>query len=119
MPEPVDDAERVVAVTDVVDDDAQREQVVDLLEALVLGGVLLGFLRDRVDVLRAALDVGLDAARRKLVAQNLLDLGDVALADRPLRLDQSRDLLVALGLQVPERKVLQLPLELPDAEAVG
>ncbi len=38
---------------------------------------------------------------------------------RALRLEQARDLLVPLRLQVAEREVLQLPLDLPDAEAVG
>ena len=48
-----------------------------------------------------------------------LDLRDVALARRALRLDELGDLLVALRLQVAEREVLELPLDLPDAEAVG
>ena len=53
------------------------------------------------------------------VAQRVLDLFDEALAAAALVVEQARDLLVGLGLQVAEREVLQFPLQLPDAEAIG
>ena len=57
-PQRVDDAERRVAVRDVVDEDPDRVDVVDLAE---LGALALHLLPDAVDVLRAALELGLDA----------------------------------------------------------
>src|SRR6185503_7568785 len=57
-PQGVDDAERRVAVADVVDEDPDRVDVVDLGE---LGGLALHLLVDAVDVLGPALEVGLDA----------------------------------------------------------
>jgi hypothetical protein len=44
---------------------------------------------------------------------------DVPLAVGALFVQQPRDALVGVGLQVAERQVLQFPLQLPDAEAVG
>ena len=43
---------------------------------------------------------------------------DAAEIEAPL-VQHGRDALVELGLQVPERQVLELPFELPDPEAVG
>ena len=59
----VDDAERRVAVADVVDEQADGVDVVDLAE---LRALALHLLPDAVDVLRAALEVGLDAGRLEL-----------------------------------------------------
>src|SRR4029079_13080936 len=68
-PQGVDDAERGVAVADLVDQDPDRVHVVDLAE---LGALALHLFPDAVDVLRAALEVGLDAG----TAQARLELGD-------------------------------------------
>ena len=68
----VDDAEGRVAVAHVVDEQADGVDVVDLAE---LRALALHLLPDAVDVLRPALDVGLDAGRLELGSQ---------LGDRPL-----------------------------------
>ena len=46
-------------------------------------------------------------------------LGDVALAVGALLVERRGDAPVVVRLQEAERQVLELPLELPEAEAVG
>ena len=119
LPEVVDDAERAVAVGLRLDEDAQRQEVVDLVEGLALGRVLLHLLVDAVEMLGAALHLGVDAVLLQLLAQDALHLGDVLLARGPARRQQVGDLPVALRIQVAEREVFQLAADLPDAEAAG
>jgi hypothetical protein len=70
-------------------------------------------------VLRPAGDVGLDAGLGQGRSDALLGVGDEALAVGALLVEQAGDAAVGLGLQVAEGEVLQLPLELPDAQPVG
>ena len=115
-PDRVDDAERRVAVADLVDEEADGVDVVDLAE---LRALALHLLPDAVDVLRAALQVGLDAGRLELG----LELGDgpvdVRLAALAPRVEQLGQLAEALGLEHLEGEVLELPLHLPDPEPLG
>jgi hypothetical protein len=90
--------------------------VVELLERHVLAAHLLP---DGVDVLRPPLDHGLDRHRLELAAQHPDDALDVRLAVVALLVEELRDLLVDVGLGEAEREVLELPLHLGDAEAVG
>src|SRR6185295_1500580 len=114
-PQGVDDAEGGVAVADVVDEDPDRVDVVDLGE---LGRLALHLLVDAVDVLRAALEVGLDPG----VLEPRLELGDrprdVVLAALAAGVEQLRELPEPLRLEDLEGEVLELPLDLPDAEAL-
>src|SRR5207302_8296359 len=114
-PERVYHAERGVAGGHVVDDRAYRENVVHLFEADALAAHLL---RDRPEVLRAPRELRADAGLLELVAEGLHRLVDVALADLPSCRELLRDLAVVLGLDVLEREILELPLDLPDAQAV-
>ena len=115
-PERVDDAERGVAVAHLVDEDADGVDVVDLAE---LRALALHLLADAVDVLRAALEVGLDAG----LLEPRLELGDrpvdVRFAADPARVEQLGELAEALGLERLEGEVLELPLHLPDPEPLG
>ena len=52
-------------------------------------------------------------------AERAMAFAMILLALDALLVEHLRDLLVQLGLEVAERQVLQLPLELPDAEPVG
>ena len=65
LPEAVDDAEGGVAVADLVDEEADRVDVVDLAEGRRLA---LHLLPDAVEVLRPAVEVGLDAGLLELRA---------------------------------------------------
>ena len=63
--------------------------------------------------------LGLDAGRQQALLHLLYDLGQVDVAlGRPGR-HHLLDLGVPAGVQGGEREVLQLPLDVRDAEAVG
>ena len=115
-PHLVHHAQRRIAVAHVVDDDAQRAQVVHLGEVQTLDAHLVP---DAVDMLGPAADLGVHAAGGQRRLQALDRAGDEGLALDPLFFQQARDLLVAVGLQETERKVFHFPLDLPDAEPVG
>ena len=101
-PEPVHRAEDGVAVGDGVDQHAQGEQIVDLVERLALCRVHAHLLVDAVDVLSSPLHHRFDLQLRQLLLQNLLHARDVALARRPLGGDKLGDLLVFIRLEVLE-----------------
>ena len=116
LPEAVDDAQRRVAVPDLVHQQADRVDVVDLAEGRRLA---LHLLPDGEEVLRAAIQVALDPVPGELRLEDRDRPLDVALAARPARVEVRRQLAVALRVEVLEREVLQLPLDLPDAQPLG
>ena len=109
------DAERGVAARDGVRQDAHGAHVEDALERQLLA---LHLAPDAVDVFRASRDLGLDARGCEFGAEPVHEAPDVVLAVEAPLVQCPRDALVVLGLQVAEREVLELPLELPDAEPV-
>src|SRR5690606_25495210 len=115
-PQRVHDAEGGVAGGDVVDHHPYRAQVVELADGHAL---LLHLLPDAVDVLGPARHLGVQAVREQGLVEFALDLLDVAFSVAALAVEQAGDAAVGVGFQVAEREVLELPLELPDAEAVG
>ncbi len=115
LPQRVDDADGAVAVLHRVDDHAHRGEVVDLVELAALSRHLRV---DRVEVLGAAGDLGVDAERVELAGEVGAGLVDVALALRALLVDEPLDLRVLARVQRREREVLELPLDRVDAEAV-
>ena len=116
LPQRVDDPKRGIAFGDRVDQHPCRADIHELIEGEVLG---LHFAPDAVDVLRPALDGGLDAGGAQLRLQRAFQLLDVALALGAARLERGRDVLVLGGLQIAEREVFELPFQLPHAEPVG
>ena len=116
LPQRVDHAHGAVAVLHGVDDHPHRREVVDLVELAVLAGHLRV---DRVEVLGAARDLGVDAERLELLGQVAAGARDVALALLPLLVHQALDLLVLARVQRAEGEVLELPLDRVDAEPVG
>ena len=95
---------------------AQRADVKHLVKVERLAAHLLD---DAVDVLRAPLHAGADAARAQIGLQPPTQLLHVHLALAPLFVEQAGHFLVGIGLQEAKGQVLQLPLDLPDAQAVG
>ena len=108
-------AQRRIARRHVVHRDTHRAQIVEFVETDLLA---LHLPPDAVDVLRPAADLGADAVFGQGLLQAGDHRGDVALAPGALLVQLGGDLLVDLRLQVPECQVLQLPLELPDAQPV-
>ena len=74
---------------------------------------------DAVEVLGPALHFGAHAVAAQLVAQAPAKTLDAALALDARLVEHAGDRLVLLGLQEAKRQVLDLPLDLPDAEAIG
>ena len=113
-PQRVHDAQRRVAVADLVDEQADGVDVVDLAE---LRALALHLLPDAVDVLRAALELGLDARAARAAGAAPRSPARCSVS-RPLRrvsrsLASSRN---ASGSSDLEAEVLELPLDLPDPE---
>src|SRR3954454_23063881 len=111
----MNDAEGRIAIADLVDEHADRVDVVDLGE---LGGLSLHLLVNAVDVLRAPLEIRLDPGRFEARLELGDGPGDVVLAALPTRVEKASKLPEALGLEHLEGEVLQLPFDLPDAEAL-
>ena len=109
-------AERHVTVGDAVDHDAKAVHVQHLRERQVLVAHLF---IDAVQRLFAAIDFELQAAGRELVLDRLEDLLDHFAAVAARGLDRLRQGLVAQRIQVREREVLQLAVDIVQAEAVG
>ena len=96
-------------------DDAQRGEVVDLVElAAALGHLVV----DRVEVLRAAGDVRGNVRLQELLAEDRRGLVRLRLAVGALVGDHRLDLRVLARVEDLEGEVLELPLERVDPEPV-
>src|SRR3954454_767050 len=115
LPERMDRAEGGVTILHRLDLDPDADQVVDLLEVLATDHHLFV---DGIQVLRSAVDVGLDAELFQLLAKQLGEILDPTRALVTPGLDELRDLLVRAGMQRLEREVLELPLHLLDTETI-
>src|SRR5690606_4120653 len=115
-PQLVGDGEGGVAGGDVIHQHADGANVVQRAEGHALA---LHLLADAVDVVGPAGDLGGDARRGAGAVQARLGVLDEALAVGALLVEQAGDTLVGVRLQPAEGQVLQLPLQLPDAQAVG
>ena len=114
-PERVDDAERGVALAHVGDEHAQGVDVVDLAE---LGALAAHLLVDAVEVLRPAGELGLDARRLEGLVQLVHGSPHVRLAGLAMALELAGELPVGIRVEHLEGEVLELPLDLPDAQAL-
>ena len=111
----VDDTEHVVAVGDRVHDHAKRAQVKNTVDVELLRVHLAV---DAVDVLDAARDGGMHAVELQPLADLRAHLVHEFFQRRHTRLERVRDGAVALGVEVEQREVFELPLDLLHAEAV-
>src|SRR3569623_2051698 len=115
LPEPVHDTARRVAVAHLVHQHAHLAHIVDLAVVDVLAAHLAP---DAVDVFGATVDLGLDAVPRERVGERLHELIDVALAIDAARLQHARDLFINIRMQIAEGEILELPLNVPDTQAI-
>ena len=115
-PAPVHDAERRVAFGNRGHHHAHGAHVEQLLEGQLLA---LHLAVDAVDVFRPAVDLSGDAGRAQLLAQRGAQRVDVVLAVGAPLVERGGHAAVLIGLEVAEGQILELPLQLPDAEAIG
>src|SRR5438309_2424730 len=116
LPQRVDDAERAIAVLDRVDEDAERDDVVALVEVLLAPPHLFV---DAVQVLGAAGDLRRHAERFELALENLSDIADEGFALLVPAGQLGLDQVMVVRIELREREVLELAFDLPDAEPVG
>ena len=109
-------AERLVALRYVLDDDAEAENIGQLLEADRLA---LHLAPDRIGPLAATLHARRDATVGELAGELRLDLADQALMPRRQCLQPFADDLVGLRIELPERQAFQLLAHFVHADAAG
>jgi hypothetical protein len=115
-PSGVDDPQRAVALLGRADQDAETEDVRQLLEADRLA---LHLAPNRIGPFLPASDLGLDAAIGELAGELSLDLRDqVAIAARDLAEPPGHH-LVGLGIELAEGEILELLAHLMHAHAAG
>ncbi len=102
-----------IAVPDLVAQDANADQVVDVVEIAPLDDHLL---IDRPVVLGPTLHGRFDFRRAQGGNDLGADLGQIGVAGRRAAGDQAHDLLILLGVQDRERQVFQLPLDAGHAQ---
>ena len=112
----MDSAQGAVAVTHVVDDHPDADQVVDLVEGPALDDHLLV---DAPQVLGAAMDVAGDSDFGQQALHFGDDLGEVEVPFRSPVLDHLGDLAVPLRVEGGQGQVLQLHLDLLHPQPVG
>ncbi len=115
-PQGVHDTQRGVAIANLGHQHANGANVVDLTE---LQAFLLHLPPDRIDMLGTPVDFGVNPGGGQFVLELLDHVLDVLLAIQPALMQQLSDLLVLFRLKVAEGQVLQLPLDVTDAQAMG
>src|SRR6185436_7395160 len=115
-PEVVEHAQGGVAVGDGRHHDAQGDEVVDLVD---VDALLAELLVDGVQALDAPLEGRLQPRRLQLLGDRRLDLLDELDGARAPLLDALHQLAIGLGLQVLEREVLELVLDLAHPQPPG
>ena len=112
----VDVAENIVAVGNIVHDDAERAEIEDLVQTALLR---IHLAVNAVGMLDAALHRCADAVLREPVGDLLFDIGHELVEHVRLAVEVGDDLTVAVRVEIFEREVLELPLHLLQAEPVG
>ena len=115
-PRLMDDAERGVAILDAVGDDAERHEVVDLIELDALAPELLV---DAVETLQAPVNLlERDLRFAQFRGDGLLEVVDLGFGGFPLAFDLRRERLIAGRIEVLEGQLFELILDLAHAEPV-
>ena len=111
----MDDAEHRIAVLNGIDQHADRDQVKNLLERLLLEHHLAV---DAVEMLGSAVNLVADIHFLDLVAQRADDRPDIGLALCALHANLHNQILISLGIQIAQTEILQLLLDLVYAQPV-
>ena len=116
MPYLMDDAECAIATADRISDDAESQQVVDLIQRSLLA---LDFLVDGVKTLDAAFHLGRNAVFDQLAAEIFLHIVEKLLEGLGARGHFFLELEIGGGFQVAEGQVLQFAADQTHAQPVG
>ena len=120
FPEPVDDSEGGVTGLLIVNDDAKRDQVMDVVKRTPLRFVTVLFLIDAVEVLCPSADGRIDASLLYYcLCQNLNGSVCEPFAHVSLLFDEALHRCVAFGIQLLERHVLHAPLNVIHSQSLG
>jgi hypothetical protein len=114
-PVSVDHPQSGVAGGDIWNDDANAAHIVDQVKGHPFAH---HFAVDRVDVLGPSGDLCLDACCADQLGQTLVDPLHLVLAVTAALCQVGGDFLVLFGVDVAESQVFELPLDLPDTQAV-
>ena len=114
-PQRMHNPQRGVTIFDFRHQNAHRADIVNLRKVEILATHLPP---DAVDMLGAAVDIALNTGQQQLIAHALHHIFDVALARQSFLIQQLGDFLVGVRLQVAERQVFQLPLQVANTEPV-
>ena len=111
----MDDTERCIAVFDGFHDDADRKEVIDLIQRLVLVDHLFV---DAEKVLDSSVDICLNAGLVDMTGHLFYDRIDKLLPLLPLHADLLHQFIVRIRLQIFQRKVIEFDLDLGNTEAL-
>src|SRR6185437_1988934 len=112
----VDDAKGRVAVLDRIRDDAERHQIVDLIDCDLLPAQ---FLENGVRTLHAAINARRNAFAPQLGFDGLAHFFEKLFVGMPLRFDLAHDLFIGIGLEVLKGEVFELATDFAHSQAVG
>ena len=112
----MNDTEHAIAVLDCIDEHADRRQVVDFRQRLVIPLHLAVY---AVKMLGPAIDLCFDMCLVELLPYLLDALVDEGLAFFALLLHILDEVIIRLRLEIAQAQVLELPLDIRDAEPVG
>ncbi len=115
QPEVVDQPQHGIAVGNVTDQDPNGPCVINRRKIIAFSHHLLV---DTEDVFRPSRDLRRDSGAGNVALEQRDGVIEIALAVHPFLVEQPGDALVGFWLEYPEREILHLPLELPDAQAV-
>ena len=116
FPGGVNDPEHRVAVPDRLDDNTERDQVMNLLEINLL---LDDFIVNRSQVFKTPLDFAFNAMFGKHSIKLFLNICNVTSRFLAMLLDLSGEFFIDVRLEVFQRKVFEFTLQPADTEAVG
>lgn len=111
----MNNAQSGITILNIVDDNADSQEIIDLVELFVLGVHLV---IDTVDVLRASREISFDAHFIQLGADAADDTVNELLAFCPFLVYKIGNPVILLRIEVTERNILHLPLDRRDPQPV-
>ena len=108
-------AERRIAVPHRFHDDTDRKQIIDLVDGLILVHHLTV---DGEEVLHTSADLGIDARLLDMLRDLRDNVSDPGFSGFLLQVDLRREIIVDIRLEVLQRQIIHLDLDLTDTETL-